>query len=90
MFSAGCFLKDFTTVARPQLDEPEPAAASVKTIGDVAAEFDNATDADLFVVAEGLEPAGELVGALDVPRHGSYYAIDRIMRRELYSAGYAR
>jgi hypothetical protein len=23
----------------------------------------------LFLVAEGLEPSGELVGALDVPRH---------------------
>ena len=32
-------------------------------------EFYDATDADLFLVAEGLEPAGELVGALNIPRH---------------------
>ena len=32
-------------------------------------EFDNATNADLFLGAEGLEPSGKLVGALNVPRH---------------------
>jgi hypothetical protein len=29
----------------------------------------DATDADLFFVVETLEPAGELAGALNVPRH---------------------
>lgn len=32
-------------------------------------EFYDAADADLFLVAEGLEPSGELVGALNIPRH---------------------
>ena len=32
-------------------------------------EFDDTTDADLFLVAEAFEPSGELVGALNVPRH---------------------
>ena len=32
-------------------------------------QFDHAADADLFVVGEAIEPAGELVGALNLPRH---------------------
>jgi hypothetical protein len=48
-------------------------------------EFYHATNADLFLVAEGFEPSGELVGALNVPRHEPYYAMDSIMRPELYS-----
>jgi hypothetical protein len=32
-------------------------------------EFYDAADADLFVVAEGLEPSSKLVSALNVPRH---------------------
>ena len=32
-------------------------------------EFYDATNADLFVVGEGLEPSGELVSTLNVPRH---------------------
>ena len=32
-------------------------------------QFDDAADADLFLIAEGFEPGGELVGALNVPRH---------------------
>jgi len=43
-------------------------------------------DADLFLVAEVFEPSGELVGALNVPRHADDYAIDVIMRLGLYSA----
>ena len=31
-------------------------------------EFYAAADADLFVLGEGLKPAGEFVGALDLPR----------------------
>ena len=33
-------------------------------------EFYDAADADLFLVAEGLEPPRELVSALNIPRHG--------------------
>lgn len=32
-------------------------------------EFYDATNADLFLVAEGLEPSGELIGAFNDPRH---------------------
>ena len=32
-------------------------------------EFYDAADADLFVVIEGFEPAGEFVSTLNVPRH---------------------
>jgi len=32
-------------------------------------EFYDAADADLFLVAEGVEPSGELVCAFDLPRH---------------------
>jgi hypothetical protein len=49
-------------------------------------QFHHAADTDLFVVGEGLEPAGELVGALNLPRHVLDYAIDGIMRLGLYSA----
>ena len=37
-------------------------------------------------VGEAFEPSGELVGALDLPCHARNYAIDSIMRLELYSA----
>lgn len=40
----GCFLKDFSTVARPQNDDAQPATDAMQTVGDVAAEFDNAVD----------------------------------------------
>ena len=55
--SAGCFLKDFTTVARPQLDEQRPGTDSVQTVGDVAAEFDNATDMVIsgYGLVDGIE-----------------------------------
>ncbi len=34
-------------------------------------QFYDAANADLFLVAEGFEPSGELVGALNFPRHVS-------------------
>src|SRR5260221_2485993 len=46
-------------------------------------EFYDAADADLFLVAEGLEPSGEFVGALNLPSHTAGYAMYRIMRRGL-------
>ena len=48
----GCFLQDFTTVARPQIEDPPADPNAVLTIGDVAAEFDNATD--MVVTGAGL------------------------------------
>jgi hypothetical protein len=39
----------------------------------------------LFLVAEGLEPSGEFVGAPQRPTPRVDYAIDSIMRPELYS-----
>ena len=32
-------------------------------------EFYDTANADLFLLAEGFEPSGELIGALNVPRH---------------------
>jgi hypothetical protein len=47
----GCFLKDFTTVARPQIEDP-PATDGVTLIGQVASTFDNAQD--MYVTGPGL------------------------------------
>src|SRR5262245_44030972 len=57
--SAGCFLKDFT-VARPQIEDQAPATAALQTVGDVAAEFDNATDMVIsgYGLVEGLNGTG--------------------------------
>lgn len=56
----GCFLKDFTTVARPQLDDTPSDKDVVQTIGDVSAEFDNATDLVVsgFGLVTGLDGTG--------------------------------
>ena len=43
-------------------------------------EFYDAADADLFLVAEGLEPSGEFVGDLNLPSHTADYAMYGIMR----------
>ena len=41
-------------------------------------QLNDATDADLFFVVEFLEPAGELVGAFDIPRHSSNMPLDAL------------
>ncbi len=51
-------------------------------------QLDDAPDADLFLVAKVTEPAGEFVGALNLPRHISDYATGRIMRQGLYSGSH--
>jgi flagellar P-ring protein FlgI len=60
LFVTGCFFKDFTTVARPQLDDADPDRDKVLTIGDYAAEFDNATDLVIsgFGLVTGLDGTG--------------------------------
>jgi Flagellar P-ring protein/HEAT repeats len=57
---SGCFLKNFNTVARPQLDDSLPEKDAVQTIGDVSAEFDNATDLIVsgFGLVTGLDGTG--------------------------------
>jgi len=57
---SGCFLKNFNTVARPQLDDSLPDKDAVQTIGDVSAEFDNATDLIVsgFGLVTGLDGTG--------------------------------
>jgi hypothetical protein len=56
----GCFLQDFTTVARPQIPDSDPDKNTVQTIGDVSAEFDNATDLPVtgFGLVTGLDGTG--------------------------------
>lgn len=77
----GCFFKDFTTVARPQLDEPDPATAAVQTIGDVAAEFDNATD--LTVTGVGLMTGLDGTGGPTPPGDARTTIIERLKRAKV-------
>jgi flagellar basal body P-ring protein FlgI len=74
--SAGC-LKDFTTVARPQLSEPDPAT-KVQIIGDVAAEFDNATD--MVVSGYGLVTGLDGNGGSTPPCDARTAVIERLKR----------
>jgi flagellar basal body P-ring protein FlgI len=57
---SGCFLKNFNTVARPQFDDSQPEKDAIQTIGDVSAEFDNATDLIVsgFGLVTGLDGTG--------------------------------
>jgi flagellar basal body P-ring protein FlgI len=76
--SAGCFLRDFTTVARPQLDEADLNAIKVQTIGDVAAEFDNATD--MIVSGYGLVTGLDGTGGSTPPCDARTAILDRLKR----------
>ncbi|HKA06496.1 MAG TPA: hypothetical protein VKD71_04510, partial [Gemmataceae bacterium] len=73
----GCFLKDFTTVARPQIADPEPKDG-VQTIGDYAAEFDNATD--LVVVGYGLVTGLDSTGGSTPPCEARTAVLERLKR----------
>jgi flagellar basal body P-ring protein FlgI len=56
----GCFFKDFTTVARPQLDDTEADRDRVQTVGDMTAGFENALDTVVsgFGLVTGLDGTG--------------------------------
>jgi hypothetical protein len=73
----GCFLQDFTTVARPQIADPEPKDG-VQTIGDYAAEFDNATD--LVVVGYGLVTGLDGTGGSTPPCEARTAILERLKR----------
>jgi hypothetical protein len=73
----GCFLQDFTTVARPQIADPEPKD-TVQTIGDYAAEFDNATD--LAVVGYGLVTGLDGTGGSTPPCDARTAVLERLKR----------
>jgi len=47
-------------------------------------ELDHPADVNLLLVREAKEPFSEFVGPLNLPGHGSHYAIEGIMRQELY------
>ncbi len=78
--SAGCFLKDFT-VARPQIDDQNPATASAQTVGDVAAEFDNATD--MIVSGYGLVEGLNGSGGVTPPCEARSAIIERMKRAKI-------
>jgi hypothetical protein len=73
----GCFLQDFTTVARPQIADPEPKDG-IQTVGDVAAEFDNATD--LVVVGYGLVTGLDGTGGSTPPCEARAAVVERLKR----------
>jgi len=78
LLATGCFLHDFTTVARPQIADPDPDRATVQTIGDVAAEFDNATD--LMVVGYGLVTGLDGQGGSTPPGDARTAVLERLKR----------
>src|SRR5262245_30164751 len=77
----GCFLKDFTTVARPQLDDTPADKDVVQTIGDVSAEFDNATD--LVVSGFGLVTGLDGTGGSTPPCDARSAVIERLKRAKI-------
>ena len=78
LFVTGCFLQDFTTVARPQIADPEPDKNAVQTIGDVAATFDNATE--IVVVGYGLVTGLDGTGGSTPPCEARTAVVERLKR----------
>src|SRR5258708_26256052 len=76
----GCFVKDFGTVARPQIADPEPDKNAVQTIGDVGAEFDNATD--MVVVGYGLVTGLDGTGGSTPPCDARTVVFERLKRAQ--------
>lgn len=73
----GCFLQDFT-VARPQIADPEPDPNAVQTIGDVSAEFDNATE--MVVFGYGLVTGLDGTGGSTPPCEARTAVVERLKR----------
>jgi len=78
---SGCFLKNFDTVARPQLDDTPPDKDVVQTIGDVSAEFDNATD--LVVSGFGLVTGLDGTGGSTPPCDARTAVVERLKRAKI-------
>jgi Flagellar P-ring protein len=77
----GCFFKDFTTVARPQLDDTEADRDKVQTIGEYAAEFDNATD--VVVSGYGLVTGLDGTGGSTPPGDARTLVLERLKRAKI-------
>lgn len=77
----GCFLHDFTTVARPQNPDPEPDKDAVRTIGDYAAAFDNANA--LMVVGYGLVTGLDGTGGSTPPCEARTAVLERLKRAKV-------
>lgn len=77
----GCFLHDFTTVARPQNADPEPGKDTVQTIGDYSAAFDNANT--LMVVGYGLVTGLDGTGGPTPPCEARTAVLDRLKRAKV-------
>jgi hypothetical protein len=73
----GCFLQDFT-VARPQIEDPPADPNAVLTIGDVAAEFDNATD--MVVSGAGIVTGLDGTGGSTPPCDARTMVFERLKR----------
>lgn len=73
----GCFLKDFTTVARPQSEDPPPKDG-VTLISQVASNFDNASD--LVVSGYGLVVGLSGTGGVTPPCDARTTVIERLKR----------
>lgn len=74
----GCFLTDFRTVARPQTEEPDPAKVSARTIGDVCAEFENASH--MVVSGYGLVTGLDGTGGPTPPCDARTAIVERLKR----------
>ena len=74
----GCFLQEFTTVARPQIADPEPDKDAVQTVGDVAAAFDNATE--MVVIGYGLVTGLDGTGGSTPPCEARTAVVERLKR----------
>jgi flagellar basal body P-ring protein FlgI len=80
LFVTGCFLNDFATVARPQLDSgPEPS--HVQTIGDVSTDFENATE--LVVTGPGVVTGLDGTGGPSPPSDARTAVIERLKRAKI-------
>jgi hypothetical protein len=74
----GCFLGDFRTVARPQTEDPDPAQANARTVGDVCTDFDNA--AHVVVCGYGLVTGLDGTGGTCPPCDARTAVIERLKR----------
>jgi hypothetical protein len=83
LFVTGCFLHDFTTVARPQLDT-DSDLPKVQTIGDVSNVVDNAND--IVVTGYGLVTNLDGNGGRTPPCEARTAVIERLKRAKIENA----
>ena len=78
LLATGCFLTEFATVARPQIEDPALDKDVVQVVGDVAAEFDNATD--MVVVGYGIVTGLDGMGGSTPPCDARSIVFERLKR----------